>query len=77
LRVVVINPLSKESRRWWDCGDKAYNEWTQEGLIEIVKKLDQPGSSPVIKEACMLVYGKRGTFVCNLGGTAEIMVFAL
>lgn len=27
-----MNPFSKESRSWWDCGVKAYDEWTQEGF---------------------------------------------
>jgi len=72
MRVVVIKTLSKESRRWWDCGDKVYNEWTHEGLTEIVKKVGLPGTSPVIEEAYMIVYGTSGA-LRNLGGTAEII----
>ena len=30
-----IIPLSQESRRWWDCDDKAYGEWTHEDWAEI------------------------------------------
>ena len=71
MRVVVINPLSKESCRWWNCGGKAYNEWTQEGWIEILRKLDRPGASPVTKEAYMTVYDMSGA-MRNLGGTTEI-----
>jgi len=29
-----ITTLSIESRRWWDCGVKAYCEWTHEGVAE-------------------------------------------
>ncbi len=30
-----VRSLSQESRRRWDCDDKAYSEWTQEDLAEI------------------------------------------
>ncbi len=40
-------------------------------------KVCQPGTSPVIKEACMLVHEKSGVFIRKLGGTAEITVFVL
>ncbi len=77
MRVVVIGHLSTESRRWWDCGDKAYNEWTHEGSTEISMRVGLPGSSPVIKEAYMIVYGMSGAFAQFRWHRRDHVVFVL
>jgi hypothetical protein len=68
--------LPLESRRRWDCGGKAYDEWTHEGLAEINRNYASRELHPLKrKHTCQCM--KRAAQLRKLGGTAEIMVFVL
>lgn len=46
-------------------------------MLKCQCRVRKPGTSPVTKEACMLVHEIKWRVKRNLGGTAEIIVFVL